>query len=161
MENRTMTFEQFRATRKFVGNVEEICDGYDAEPGYVYNDALVITIANGTWGEEARNKGAFSLVLANTDFLSDDLQDLERRLYDWACGETFDAPPLDPKRFELPDSIIEDCINASCLIIQRHIGQTDGGVAGMFFSGEERDDFALVLREYAECERVHDQEDHS
>lgn len=35
------------------------------------------------------------------------------------------------------DDLAEEALNAACLLIQDSIGQTDGGVAGMFFSDNE------------------------
>lgn len=33
------------------------------------------------------------------------------------------------------DQLAEDALNAACLTIQEQLGQTDGGIAGVFFSG--------------------------
>jgi hypothetical protein len=56
-------------------------------------------------------------------------------------------------RFNLPDDVIEDALNAACLIIQKHLGVTDGGVAGQHFSGSGRENFEIALQEYATTEK--------
>jgi hypothetical protein len=53
------------------------------------------------------------------------------------------------------ESLIEEALNAACLAIQDRIGQTDGGTAGMYFSGKNRDDFDTLFRQYIESERLY------
>jgi hypothetical protein len=50
------------------------------------------------------------------------------------------------------ESLLEDALNAACLAILDRIGQTDGGTAGMYFSGKHRDDFDSLFRQYIESE---------
>jgi DNA-directed RNA polymerase subunit RPC12/RpoP len=52
----------------------------------------------------------------------------------------------------LSNDVIEDALNAACLIIQKHLGITHGDVAGVFFSGPDKGGFATVMRAYARTE---------
>ena len=59
-------------------------------------------------------------------------------------------------RTDLSEREIEDlaeaALNAACLSIQKEIGQTDGGWAGIFFSGPEGDDILGIMRRYVRFE---------
>ena len=50
------------------------------------------------------------------------------------------------------DSLAEDALNAACLSIQDALGQTDGGAAGIFFSGDAEEKIKEILREYVRFE---------
>lgn len=50
------------------------------------------------------------------------------------------------------DEILDEALNSACLTIQQAIGQTDGGVAGMFFSGDNRETFIQLFRQYIDQE---------
>lgn len=50
------------------------------------------------------------------------------------------------------ENVLEDALNAACASIQDAIGQTDGGVAGIFFSGNAREKFDALFREYIATE---------
>lgn len=52
---------------------------------------------------------------------------------------------------EIADAI-EAALNAACFEIQEKIGQKDGGIAGVFFTGECRDRFDTLMRQYIELE---------
>lgn len=58
-------------------------------------------------------------------------------------------------KFDLDDQTIEAALDSAVRVIQNRLGVTDGGIAGLYFSGEERSDFAEVMRGYARCERDH------
>lgn len=58
-------------------------------------------------------------------------------------------------KYDLPDSILEEALNAALVIVQDHIGQTDGGLASIIFSGNGRDGFDAVMQSYATAERNH------
>jgi len=47
------------------------------------------------------------------------------------------------------ESLAEDALNALCLFVQERIGQTDGGYASLFWSGQED-----IIRDYVETELV-------
>ena len=51
-------------------------------------------------------------------------------------GVTVINPEQGTSRVEV-EALAEDALNAACRLIQDRIGQTDGGLAGMFFSGDE------------------------
>jgi hypothetical protein len=43
--------------------------------------------------------------------------------------------------------LADDALNAACLVMQEAVGQTDGGFAGIWFSGDEvRDNFVEYIR---------------
>jgi hypothetical protein len=46
----------------------------------------------------------------------------------------------------------ENALNAACLSIQNEIGQTDGGIAGIYFSGENEDMVLSILKSYIHTE---------
>ena len=48
--------------------------------------------------------------------------------------------------------LADDALDAACLTVQNAIGQTDGGVAGIFFSGANGDRFKAMMRAYIEME---------
>lgn len=50
------------------------------------------------------------------------------------------------------NNTLEDALNAACAIIQNAIGQDDGGIAGVFFSGDNREKFDALFRQYIETE---------
>lgn len=76
-------FVAFRNTRRLVPDLRLHVDGLDFlkpghEAGFLYDDRLYI---------HAYPDGQFELVLHNSDFLSYDLAELERRLYEFAKEE--------------------------------------------------------------------------
>lgn len=50
---------------------------------------------------------------------------------------------------------VQDGLNAACLKIQQHLGVDDGGFASVFFSGENEDAFARLMRAYLVSQRAH------
>ena len=50
------------------------------------------------------------------------------------------------------DAAIENALNAACFEIQKALGQTDGGVAGIYFSGPPRDEFKDIFERYIDLE---------
>lgn len=52
---------------------------------------------------------------------------------------------LTPKEI---DDVLEEALNSACFTIQKAIGQTDGGVAGVFFTGDNREKFDQLFRQY-------------
>lgn len=55
---------------------------------------------------------------------------------------------------ESDDALAEAALDAACEVIQRALGQTDGGVAGVFFGGESGDVIRRLFREYIALERA-------
>ena len=149
------TFEEFSASKRRVTDANEIAKvyGHDlldfekSQAALVYADNFVIEECRGD------NEGKFYLLIENRDWLSEDLTQLERHLYEFAMLEYgFDpAPKTDD---DLIAEAVEAAINAGCLVIQNAIGQTDGGVAGVHFSGDtERFRIAAVFIDYLRTER--------
>ena len=46
----------------------------------------------------------------------------------------------------------ENALNAACLSIQDELGQTDGGIAGIYFSGIREDAALSILKSYIQTE---------
>lgn len=61
--------------------------------------------------------------------------------------------PYEPRISHLPDEdferLVDEAIDAACLVIQKAVGQTDGGLAGAFFSDDKQKD---SLRQYLRSE---------
>lgn len=52
------------------------------------------------------------------------------------------------------DALAEAALDAACEVIQRALGQTDGGVAGVFFSGENGEALVRLFKQYIALERA-------
>jgi hypothetical protein len=48
--------------------------------------------------------------------------------------------------------IAENALNAAILSIQDELGQTDGGVAGIHFSGDKEEQILSLLKSYIQTE---------
>lgn len=79
-----MTFEQFQATRKHVEDLADVVGfGFDEpQPGYVYADDLHIFDM-----PKDSDAGQFLLAIGNSQRISDDLESLERDLYEFGVSE--------------------------------------------------------------------------
>jgi hypothetical protein len=93
----TMTFEQFQATRRFEPDLDAVLNDVllRGQPGYVYLDALYIEQITDAWPAETRARGAFHLLIERDEWVSGDLYDLERRLYEFALAEGYETPADD------------------------------------------------------------------
>lgn len=84
-------FRAFQATRVAaldLNAVPGIGDvGLEGAPGFVYCGSLYIQRVTEEWPERARAEGAYHLILNRDEWISDDLESLELRLYDFAVGE--------------------------------------------------------------------------
>jgi hypothetical protein len=92
-----MTFVEFQATRVEVSDLAPVLerigmdsDGYEGEAGLVYIDALYINSNSPGWAEPARSY-KYLLHISNNEWLSDDLETLERKLYEFALDEGYIA----------------------------------------------------------------------
>jgi hypothetical protein len=93
-----MTFEQFQATRKHIADLATLPDDLSyscmAETaGYLYRDSLVIE-DTATWpprGEDDRPVKRWYVLIGNAEHNSDDLEDVERKLYEFAVSEGYGA----------------------------------------------------------------------
>ncbi|HET6927456.1 MAG TPA: hypothetical protein VFI48_11470 [Hyphomicrobiaceae bacterium] len=90
-----MTYEQFLATRKWSENLLIDCEPYAAnnseqsdyvQSGYIYCDSLFIEATEAWWPEGARDQGKWHLLLERDEYITDDLDMLQRRLYRWAIS---------------------------------------------------------------------------
>ena len=86
-----MTFEQFQATGRDVPCIQRATNmdlGVDGDaPGRVYDRWLTIEAVTQSWPADARNRGEWCLTIENEITIGNDLQELERKLYDWAATE--------------------------------------------------------------------------
>lgn len=83
-EDWPMTFEEFQKTKREVVDLNNAINGFESDepwPGLVYCDTYYI--------EESRNRerGAWCLEIFNEATWSDDLEMLERKLYDFAVTD--------------------------------------------------------------------------
>jgi hypothetical protein len=93
----TMTIEQFRASRQWCDDLGAKLkdasfeqDGKKAR-GWIYLDALFIERVENDWPEATRRRGDWHLILGNAEYISFDIFELERRLFDWAVSEGYDV----------------------------------------------------------------------
>jgi hypothetical protein len=89
-----MTFEQFQASRRYSEDIgTAIADArLEGEPpakGYLYLDVLYIEEMQPHWSDAAKARGKWYLLIARDEWITDDLETLERKLYDWAASEGY------------------------------------------------------------------------
>ena len=96
-----MTFEQFQATKTYCDDIgTKLDDGRPEEApkavGNVYLDTLYIEQVQDHWPEAARNAGKWNLIIGNQEWISDDLESLEHKLYDFAVSEGYFDVRVEP-----------------------------------------------------------------
>jgi hypothetical protein len=89
-----LTFEQFQATRRYSEDIgAAIADArWEGEPpakGYLYLDLLYIEEVQPHWPDAAKARGKWHLLIGRDEWITDDLETLERKLYDWAASEGY------------------------------------------------------------------------
>jgi hypothetical protein len=90
-----MTFEQFQATRVHHDDLGAILQDahWEGEPGpahgFLYLDALHIEEVQDFWPDASKAKGKYYLLIGNREWFSNDLEKLERELYQFAVEEGF------------------------------------------------------------------------
>ena len=90
-----MTFEEFRDTAVWCDDLgAKLADACWAdEPakarGWIYVDALFIEEVLPHWPEKTRKAGKWYLLIGRCEWISDDLEELERHLYEYACDEGY------------------------------------------------------------------------
>ncbi len=93
-----LTFEAFQASRTECTDLgAAISDArWDDDPapgkGYLYLGSLYIEEVREWWPDRARSEGRWYLMLENTERISDDLESLERDLYQFALSAGYEAP---------------------------------------------------------------------
>lgn len=91
-------FRAFQATREEHADLRKVCDGTwgdedKAPAGFAYlNGGLYIEKVGADWPEKARQQGAYYLIIGNQEWITDDLEALEKRLFGFAVTEGFDIP---------------------------------------------------------------------
>ena len=80
-----MDFEMWKAGRTY-GDVSE-ASGYDGEIGYIYPDGAGFITDNHATPETLDGIERWNLCIGNQDWNSDDIDELEPRLYDFIAGE--------------------------------------------------------------------------
>jgi len=89
-----ITFEQFVATRTWHDDLGAALSdarwhGEPAARGYTYLDALYIEEVQPHWPADARQRGRWHLLIGRDDWITDNLETLERRLYAFATSEGY------------------------------------------------------------------------
>jgi hypothetical protein len=90
-----MTFEEFQATRRPSENLSKDLPGvyfYNDDPisaGFIYLNSLYIEDVHKFWPETAKREGKYYLLLERSEWISNDLADLERKLYDFAIDNGY------------------------------------------------------------------------
>ena len=90
------SFRAFQATREESDDLEKDL-GYGAwgdqiGRGFIYLGALYIEKVGADWPEKARQEGAYHLIIANQEWISNDLEALEKRLFEYALLEGYKIP---------------------------------------------------------------------
>jgi hypothetical protein len=96
-----MTFEEFQATRRYCENIGALIveARHDDEPlpvkGNLYlRDSLYIEEVQPHWPENAKAEGRWHLLLGRDEWITNDLESLERKLYDWAVSEDYEMTSM-------------------------------------------------------------------
>lgn len=89
-----MTFAEFQTTRVWCDDLgAKLQDAHwEGEPdgkGNVYLDCLFIEQVQPHWPEASRALGKWHLLIGRADWISDDLEMLERKLYQFALDEGY------------------------------------------------------------------------
>lgn len=86
----TSPFQKFRATKRVVFDLSTITSIAEDKnkPGFVYCDALVISHRTPEWPAKVQ-AFQYHLILANQEWFSNDLRELEHRLFDFAEAEGY------------------------------------------------------------------------
>lgn len=89
----TPTCKQFKDSRRHVDDLEaalnmSIYDDPNIKcPGLIYLDSFYIEERNDNWTDASKAAGRYFLVIGNWDCVTDDLEALERKLFDYAIHE--------------------------------------------------------------------------
>jgi hypothetical protein len=87
-----MTFAEFQAGRQWLDNLEAVNpDAFGSKAGYGYlrNELYIDDVTS--WNDPARlANGRWYLCIGNVEWQGNDLEELERRLYQWAVREGYE-----------------------------------------------------------------------
>jgi hypothetical protein len=104
----TMNLEQFRATRTICNDLGTVLndsrwnDNGEAGTGFLYEGMLYIENVTAAWPETCQKQGKYYLILERDEYISDDLADLEAKLYRFgiSSGAVDPEPGFDPDASE-------------------------------------------------------------
>lgn len=126
------------------------------------------------WGSERQMAAENAFFFATTPWLGDEHSEFAAWCLKATTDEMLDEGlkrlrraaenQVSTVKYPSQDELIELALNAACEAIQEKLGQTDGGIAGIYFaSGEDRDSFDNAMRPYisAELAAAKDRESHS
>ena len=82
-----MTFAEFQATRREVPHLGDVINEtfVNKTPGFVYLDRLYIEKQAAWWPEHLKAEGLFYLRIGNVEYVTNESELLECRLYVWAA----------------------------------------------------------------------------
>jgi hypothetical protein len=89
---RAFSFEQFQASRKRSECLQEELSSHlfgELDCGYIYLGALHIDEVAPHWPDRTRAKGKWHLIIGREEWVTDDLESLERKLYEFALSEDY------------------------------------------------------------------------
>lgn len=97
VEEEFLSFVDFQAKARRVADIgAEISADLDGvRPGILYPGGLYIECQNQHWSEPAKNNGAYLLIIGRDDWISDDLELLERKLYEFGVDEGYLTKPME------------------------------------------------------------------
>lgn len=134
-----MTFEQFKATRRESGNLfadlgdvgqwgETIEDRIPC--GFIYEGGLYIEMVTDKWPQKCRDEGKYYLILERSEFITDDLETLEHRLYQFGLS----SGAVDRPKNLLTLAIVTDDLDDALVRLMNALGIDSGDVAAQAFS---------------------------
>jgi hypothetical protein len=92
---RQVTFQEFQATCRHCDDLGSTLNDarWEDDPapakGNLYLDVLCIDEVMPHWPDEAKAEGKWHLLIGRDEWITDDLEALERRLYDFAVSEGY------------------------------------------------------------------------
>jgi hypothetical protein len=98
----TMTLEEFARTRRYHDDLGTVVDDIRWEEqrvppaGFTYEGNLYIELVQPHWPEDARRQGGWHLLLGNEEWITNDLSELEERLYQFAVDSGYVHEPEEP-----------------------------------------------------------------
>lgn len=90
-----MTFEEFQKSRRWSEDLardvsSDNWSAQDTPKGWLYLGSLYIERVQPHWPKAAQERGSWHLQIYRDDWISDDLESLERKLYEWAVSEGYE-----------------------------------------------------------------------
>lgn len=96
-----ITFAEFQASKTACDDIGKVLRDarWEDDPmpakGLIYLGLLYIEEVQAWWPERARELGKYHLLIGRTDWISDDLESLERKLYEFADDEGYLLTPAE------------------------------------------------------------------